>query len=93
MRGYFLAIYRTFGEDAMRVCKIGDGLAVPLPADVVKALDLKEGDSVEVRTSADKQVIVERLQSPAEMIEALRKHRGFIPADYKFDRDEANERR
>lgn len=77
----------------MRVCKIGDGLAVPLPADVVKALDLKEGDSVEVRTCDAAAVIVERKKSPAEMIKALRKYRGMIPADYKFDRDEANERR
>ena len=76
----------------MRVCKIGDGLAVPLPEDVVTTLHLKEGDSVEVRVSDDNRLIVERKRSPAEMIEALRKYRGMIPADYKFDREVANER-
>ena len=76
----------------MRVCKFGEGLAVTLPDNVVAALHLKEGDSVEVRVNEDKQVIVERKRSPAEMIEALRRLPRFVPADYKFDREEANER-
>ena len=76
----------------MRVCKIGDGLAVELPDDVIAALHLKEGDTVEVRIAADKQVTVERKRSPAVMIEALRRLPRFVLADYKFDREEANER-
>lgn len=77
----------------MRVCKMGDGLAVQLPEDVVEALKLKEGDSVDVRATDDGQIIVEAKQTPAEMLAALRKLPRFIPADYKFDREEANERR
>ena len=77
----------------MLVCKIGDGLAVTLPADVVEALHLKEGDSVEVRSGpGNRGVIVERKQSPAEMIEALSKLPKIFPADFKFDREEAHER-
>ena len=44
----------------MRVCKFGEGLAVTLSDDVVAALHLKEGDSVEVRVSDDNRLIVER---------------------------------
>ncbi len=76
----------------MRVCKIGDGLAVALPTEVIDALHLTEGDSVDVRAAGDRRLIVERKRSPQEMIEGLRPYRGMIPADYKFDRDEANER-
>ena len=76
----------------MRVCKVGDGLAVPLPDDVVRALGLREGDEIAVRTAGDQQVVVERKRHPAEMIDRLRKYRGLFPADFKFDRDEANER-
>ena len=32
----------------MQVSKLGDGLAVRLPASVVEALDLKEGDDIEI---------------------------------------------
>ena len=76
----------------MRVCRIGDGLAVPLPADVVEALHLKEGDSVEVRKTGANQVTVERRITPREMIDELRKLPKWLPADFKFDRDQANER-
>ena len=76
----------------MRVCKIDNGLAVPLPADVVEALGLREGDSVQVRTTGINQVVVERRMTPAEMIEEFRKQPKIFPADFKFNREEANER-
>ena len=74
----------------MKVCKVGDGLAVLLPADVVERLGLTEGD----------EVVISRVESPrprtkAEieaMFEELSKFRGRLPADYKFDREEANSR-
>lgn len=75
----------------MRVTKWGDDLAVRLPREIVESLRLKEGDEV--------QVVPKRYtgtaQTPEEREAALRRLRslrGMMPADFKFDRDEANER-
>jgi len=78
----------------MQVSKWGNSLAVRLPADVVEALNLKEGDEIDLRADLENTVslrVVRRL-SKADAIRELRKFRGMMPADYKFDRDEANER-
>jgi antitoxin MazE len=37
--------------DAMQVAKWGNSLAVRLPAAVVEALELKEGDDIEIRVA------------------------------------------
>ena len=69
----------------MQVTKLGDGLAVRLSADEIERLGLREGDEVEVsavKTSADLQ----------EAFKRIRQYRGRLPADFKFDRDEANRR-
>lgn len=76
----------------MQVRKWGDSLAVELPDDVVETLALKEGDEIEM-TAAGKGVIeVQRKPSRQELIERLRQFEGRLPADFKFDRDEANAR-
>jgi antitoxin MazE len=36
----------------MRVVKWGDGLAVHLPAEIVEALGLKEGDDIDIRIAS-----------------------------------------
>ncbi|MFK0208125.1 AbrB/MazE/SpoVT family DNA-binding domain-containing protein [Agrobacterium sp. NPDC090283] len=76
----------------MRVTKWGDSLAVRIPADVAEALHIKEGDEVDVVTST-----VPLAQTPTEderrqALEKIRALRWTLPADYRFDRDEANER-
>jgi len=76
----------------MRVSKWGNSLAVRLPAAVVESLELKEGDEIELTASARSGFEVVRKPDRAELIKELRKYRGMIPADFKFDRDEANER-
>lgn len=77
----------------MRIAKWGNSLAVRLPSAVVEALELKEGDEVELRPSGNKrQLGVARRPSKQELIESLREFRGRMPEDFKFDRDEANER-
>lgn len=75
----------------MKVAKWGNSLAVRLPADVVEALGLKEGDDIELVASADK-VAVARTADRLELLRELRKLRGIRPPDYKFDREEANAR-
>lgn len=76
----------------MRVAKWGNSLAVRLPAPVVEALELKEGDEIELHAIDRRDLNVQRRVTRKELIERLRAYRGLLPADFKFDRDEANER-
>ena len=78
----------------MIVTRIGDSLAVRLSADDVARLGLKEGDEVEVEVRrAEKVEPSEGAEvSPEEWLIRMRKLRGLIPADFRFDREEANER-
>ncbi len=78
----------------MKVAKWGNSLAIRLPADVVETLGLKEGDDVEIVAAdyAGKTLGVARELTRIELIRELRKFRGMRPADYVFNRDEANER-
>lgn len=75
----------------MKVAKWGNSLAIRIPADVAHALGLKEGDEVDV--AADETGLhVSRNDRRARALEALRSLQGALPADYRFDRDEANAR-
>lgn len=77
----------------MQVAKWGNSLAVRLPAAVVEALGLKEGDQVEVQVAGKQAFEVSKAPGTREMLARLRKYRGRLPATFKFDRLEANERR
>jgi antitoxin MazE len=79
--------------NAMQVSKWGNSLAVRLPAVVVEALGLKEGDQIEIQVAGKKTFEVTRTPSALELLARLRKFRGRLPASFKFDRLEANERR
>lgn len=87
----------------MLVSKIGDDLAVRLSADDVARLGLKEGDVVEVRRATEEVSLKlnpdgsqsPSITDPAErkaVLDSLRRFQGMMPADFKFNRDEANER-
>ncbi len=76
----------------MKVAKWGNSLAIRLPAVVVEALDLKVGDDVEILASGQRSMTVETRKSRRELVERLRKYRGRMPADFRFDRLEAHER-
>jgi len=76
----------------MQVSKWGNSLAVRLPAAVVEALELKEGDQIEVRIAGAREFEIERDQTRERALERLRRLRWRLPAGFKFDRVEANER-
>jgi antitoxin MazE len=76
----------------MQVCKWGNSLAVRLPSVVVDALELKPGDEIEIEISGERAFGVARKPDRAALIQRLRQFRGRLPADFKFDRDEANAR-
>jgi antitoxin MazE len=67
-------------------------LAVRLPAAVVDALALKEGDEIEISIAGKREFKVARDQSKAKALEAIRRLARPFPRGFKFDRGEANER-
>jgi len=79
-------------ELTMQVAKWGNSLAVRIPAAVAEALELKEGDDVEVRILDARALAVARKPDRGQLIDRLRAFRGRLPADWTFDRDEANAR-
>ena len=76
----------------MLVAKWGNSLAVRLPAAVVEALELKEGDEIELHVADARQLGVASKPGRDELMRRLRAFRGRLPPDFKFDRDEANAR-
>jgi antitoxin MazE len=77
----------------MQVSKWGNSLAVRLPTAVVKALELREGDDIEIHVAGSRDLELVRVPDARQLLARLRKYRGRLPADFKFDRLEANERR
>jgi antitoxin MazE len=76
----------------MQVAKWGNSLAVRLPAGVVEALELKEGDDIEIHIVDRREFAVSRKPGREELLKRLRAFRGRLPAEFKFDREEANAR-
>jgi antitoxin MazE len=76
----------------MQVAKWGNSLAVRLPAAVVEALRLKEGDEIEIHVAGERTFAVARKPGVTDFLQRLRAFRGRLPPDFKFDRDEANVR-
>ena len=76
----------------MQVAKWGNSLAVRLPAAVVEALELKEGDEIEIHVEDAREFAVSRKPGRAELLNRLRAFQGRLPPVFKFDREEANAR-
>ena len=76
----------------MQVSKWGNSLAIRLPAAVVEALQLKEGDEVEIRVAGKHAFDVELDRSRERALERIKALAIELPPGWKFDRDEANER-
>ena len=79
-------------EGAVQVSKWGNSLAIRLPSSVVAALELKEGDHVEVRLASDRVFGIDRDRSREQALKRIRASRKPLPSDWKFDRDDANAR-
>jgi len=76
----------------MKIAKWGNSLAVRLPSVVVEALNLKEGDDIEIHVVGTRRFQIKKSPGARELVTRLRKYRGRLPADFKFDRLEANAR-
>jgi antitoxin MazE len=76
----------------MQIAKWGNSLAVRLPAAVVDALGLKEGDDIDIRVAGERAFDIEVDRSRERALLRIRSLRKPLPAGWKFDRDEANAR-
>jgi antitoxin MazE len=76
----------------MQVAKWGNSLAIRLPASVVRALELREGDDIEILIAAERVFQVRKKPGKEATLERLRQFRGKLPSDFKFERDDANAR-
>ncbi|HEX6636351.1 MAG TPA: AbrB/MazE/SpoVT family DNA-binding domain-containing protein [Steroidobacteraceae bacterium] len=80
-------------EMNMQVSRWGNSLAVRLPAAVVEALGLREGDDVVLHALGDRSLGIEKAPNAKALLARLRTFRGRLPKDFRFDRLEANARR
>ncbi len=81
----------------MQVAKWGNSLAVRLPVALVQELGIADGDELVLQPLARKseqaaRVSVARQPSKLEQLQTQRRFRAPWPADFSFDRDEANAR-
>ncbi|MGA7210501.1 MAG: AbrB/MazE/SpoVT family DNA-binding domain-containing protein [Pseudolabrys sp.] len=90
LRIYIKKLY--ISELVMQVAKWGNSLAIRLPRSVVEVLGLKEGDSIEIHVADRRSFAIEKAPTSTQLLERLRKYRGRLPAGFRFDRLEANER-
>ncbi len=70
----------------MQVGKWGNSLAVRLPAAVVEALGLKEGDEIQIEVAGERTFRVERDHTREEALERLRALAWKLPPGFKFSR-------
>jgi antitoxin MazE len=76
----------------MQVSKWGDSLAVRLPKALVEKMGLRAGDELNIIDVVERTLIVEKEQRRQAALEELATLNWTLPPDYKFDRDETNER-
>ena len=78
----------------MQIAKWGNSLAVRLPARLVERMGLKEGQEVEVVPGQGKLHVFQALSESEQWDQFFAESDAdpLLPADYVFDRDEANAR-
>ena len=76
----------------MQVSKWGNSLAIRLPQAIVEALQLKEGDEIEISVAGAREFVVDRDRRRERALEILRNSNWKFPAGWKFDREAANQR-
>lgn len=75
----------------MQLSKWGNSYAIRLPREMVEALELKLGEELDARLQGES-LQIRRKRTPEEFAESLKRFQGWMPEDFKFDREEANAR-
>ena len=73
----------------MRMTKTDEGWAIEVPADVVANLALRDGEEVEVDIRRPRAPLEGERQAATQKLRALAR---TFPADFEFEREEANAR-
>jgi antitoxin MazE len=73
----------------MQVARWGNSLAVRLPAELVREMNLREGDVVHIVKAAADTIALEDRAAAVARIRRLAKP---LPPGWRFDREEANSR-
>jgi len=76
----------------LRVSHWGNSLAIRLPAAVVRALGLKEGDDIAIEAADPRRFRIARDPRRDEALETLRGLGWRLPASFRSCRDDANAR-
>jgi len=76
----------------MQVSKWGDSLAVRLPKALVEKMGLSAGDEINIVDVAERTLVVQKEDRRNAALERMAARNWTLPPDYKFDRNEANER-
>ena len=76
----------------MRVSKWGNSLAIRLPVAVVDALELHEGDNIQVQIADSRVFALKKKPGRKELLSRLHKFRGRLPDDFIFDREDSHVR-
>lgn len=76
----------------MRVRKWGNRLAVWLPRAFANVFSLKAGDRHEIVSASPGRLAIAKDEGNLRALERMRARALPIPADYAFDRDDANAR-
>jgi antitoxin MazE len=76
----------------MLVSRWGNSLAVRLPRKLVDEMGLAPGDELAIVDVVQRTLVVEKDERRTRALERLAALNWDLPKDYKFDRDEVNER-
>ncbi len=78
--------------ETMQVGKWGNSLALRLPAAVVEALGLVEGDEIEIEIAGPRHFRVKRDARRTRALERLKALNWPLPPGFSFSREDANDR-
>jgi len=76
----------------MKFAKWGNSIAVRIPAEVVARLGISPDEEAQIKVTGENSFEVTRDTRRQEAIEAIRRLAVPLPAGYKFDREEINDR-
>jgi antitoxin MazE len=76
----------------MQISKWGNSLAIRIPASIVNALELREGEEIELHLAGERSFEIVKKPTTRVLLERLHQLRGRLPDDFHFDRTQSNER-
>jgi antitoxin MazE len=91
--GRYTLLWMYILELTMQVSRWGNSLAIRLPCGRRGGSGAPRGDDVTLHAAGKRTLEIEKTPGAKELLARLRRFRGRLPKDFKFDRLEANERR